>query len=72
MTVQSDPGEHYLTQSSERNCADIVDGVTEARRRIAEAKHTAAEELDIGGLGLAGIPAEICELTQLRVLLVRP
>ncbi len=44
------------------------EGLAEARRRIAEARRTDAEELDIGGLGLAEVPAELFELGQLKVL----
>jgi internalin A len=45
-----------------------AEGLAEARRRVAEAKRTGAEELDLGGLGLTTIPDELLELTQLKVL----
>ena len=45
-----------------------AEGLAEARRRIAEAKRASAEELDLGGLGLAAIPEELLELNQLKVL----
>jgi hypothetical protein len=45
-----------------------AEGLAEARRRIAKAKRTGAEELDLGGLGLVEVPAELFEATQLKVL----
>src|SRR6185503_21192243 len=45
-----------------------AEGIAEARRRIAKAKHTAAKELDMGGLGLVEVPEELLELEQLKVL----
>ena len=44
------------------------EGIDEARRRIADAKRSRAEELDIGGLGLVTVPEELSELGQLKVL----
>jgi hypothetical protein len=45
-----------------------AEGLAEARRRIAKARRTGAEELDIGGLSLVEVPAELFELLQLKVL----
>jgi internalin A len=42
--------------------------LAEARRRIAEARHSGWKELDLRGLGLTEVPEELCELGQLEVL----
>jgi hypothetical protein len=44
------------------------EGLAEVRRRIAEAKRKAAEELDIGGVGLTEVPEELFALGQIKAL----
>jgi internalin A len=46
--------------------------IDEALRRIAKARETHAEELDLGGLGLAEIPIEVLELRWLKRLYLGP
>jgi hypothetical protein len=43
-----------------------------ALQRIAEAKQSHAEELDLGGLGLTEVPLEIAELPWLKRLFLGP
>ncbi|MCI4664976.1 MAG: 50S ribosome-binding GTPase [Neomegalonema sp.] len=47
---------------------DAAEGAELARRLIAECKATRSEELDLGGLQLEELPAELLELTWLKRL----